>query len=104
MKNEKMADITAELHDLCRAMDVKSVTSADGLWITTTVFGKPIREYFGELADRIDAALLYERVETATIAATISTNLASGGKTATGTISGNDAGETKQNKTKQQER
>lgn len=78
MKNEKMANITAELRDLHRAMDVTQATSADGQWIAITVFGKPIREYFGELADRIDAASLCERAETATIAATIATNLASG--------------------------
>lgn len=54
MKNEKMANITAELRDLCRAMDLKQPTYDDNL-LTTTVFGNTIRNYFSELADRIDA-------------------------------------------------
>ena len=47
-KPEHTADISAELRSLSR--------SAEYCELQPTVFGKPIARYFGELADRIDAA------------------------------------------------
>ena len=51
-KPEHTADISAELRDLSR--------SAEYCELQPKVFGKPIARYFGELADRIDAATASE--------------------------------------------
>lgn len=51
-KPEHTADISAELRDLSR--------SAKYCELQPKVFGKPIARYFGELADRIDAATASE--------------------------------------------
>ena len=51
-KPEHTADISAELRDLSR--------SAKYCELQPTVFGKPIARYFGELADRLDAATASE--------------------------------------------
>lgn len=51
-KPEHTADISAELRNLSR--------SAEYCELQPKVFGKPIARYFGELADRIDAATASE--------------------------------------------
>ena len=51
-KPEHTADISAELRNLSR--------SAEYCELQPKVFGKPIARYFGELADRLDAATASE--------------------------------------------